>query len=140
MTEIRPDLTGGKRLPKSNFAVAAAVLFALSSPALAAPGDMSVGAFLAKAEALKKKGPLALMSRDVGLLKGEVQASGQSYRERIKADKAAGRKPHSCPPEKASMNSDDLLAHLRSYPAASRKSVSMNQAFSDLMKTRYPCG
>ena len=48
----------------------------LTGTAAAAAGDMSVATFLAKADALKAKGPLALLSSDIKLLQGEGQAAG----------------------------------------------------------------
>lgn len=115
--------------------------FALAVPAAAAPGDMDAQTFLTKAEKLEKKGPLALFSGDLKVLKREAEAAAKTYRARIAADRKAGRTPHSCPPAgKQAMGSDELLGHLRSYPAARRSSVSMKVAFADLMKKRYPCG
>lgn len=106
----------------------------------AAAGDMSVATFLGKAEKLQKKGPLALMSSDLKLLMGEMKGAGKSYRARLVADKAAGRPPHSCPPEKMKLNSNEVLAHFRSYPVADRPRVSVTTAFGDLSRKRYPCG
>jgi hypothetical protein len=105
----------------------------------AAPGDMNIGTFLAKADALKAKGIMALGSPDIGVLKAEVKGAGVAYRDRVKSDKAKGMVPHSCPPAKAAMKSDELLGHLRTYPAAQRQQVSIRTAFADLMKKRYPC-
>ena len=106
---------------------------------LAAPGDMSAADFLTRADKLKAKGPMALLSSDFKHLKGEAEAAGASYRARLKADKAAGHPPHRCPPRKAAMNSDELLAHLRSYPEARRPSITMKVAFAELMRKKYPC-
>jgi hypothetical protein len=108
-------------------------------PAMAATGDMSVATFLAKADALKAKGFGALGSPDIKLLRDEGMASGAAYRARIESDKKAGRAPHSCPPKKAAMKSDDFIAHLRSYPVAIRPKTTVKGATFDLMKKRYPC-
>ena len=102
------------------FALAVAV--AVPSALFAAPGDMSVAVFLAKAEALQAKGPLALFSADLDLLKAEGKAGGEAYRARLKSERAKGH-PSSCPPEGVKINSDELLAFLRTYPAVDRKSV-----------------
>lgn len=115
-----------------------AVLFT-GVAAMAAPGDMSVATFLAKADALKAKGILALASSDVALLTSEGKAGGMAYRQRLKADAAANRPPHSCPPAKAAVKSDEFLNHLRSYPEGLRAKVSIKTATADLMKKRYPC-
>jgi hypothetical protein len=116
-----------------------AALFLMPVGGHAAAGDMSVASFLTKADALKKKGILALGSADIKLLKAEMGGATSAYRSRIETDKKAGSTPHSCPPQKASMSSDQLLAHFRSYPVAQRSGISVRTAFFDLMKKRYPC-
>jgi lipid-binding SYLF domain-containing protein len=115
-----------------------AALFALS-PLGAASGDMSVATFLAKADTLKAKGIFALASSDVALLKSEVKVAGAAYRKRIQSDKANKRAPHSCPPAKTAMSSDEFVAHLRNYPESARSNISVTTATADLMKKRYPC-
>lgn len=116
----------------------AALIFV--APATAALGDMNVATFLAKADKLEKRGVAALLSSDLQKLKREVEASAEAYTARIKADEAAGRAPHSCPPKgKKSLSSDQFLTHLRSYPAARRSSTTIKVAFADLMKKRFPC-
>ncbi len=122
-----------------NSAILLAAALLVAAPVAAAPGDMSVSTFLAKADALKTKGILALGSSDIKLLQSEGKAAGAAYRERIKKDLAQKRTPHSCPPAKATLKSDEFLAHLRTYPAAARPSISVAAAMSDFMKKRYPC-
>ena len=104
-----------------------------------APGDMSVAAFLARADSISRLGPLALATPQGNQLKNEVIAAGKRYKARIDADRRAGRKTTSCPPESGSLSPDQWLSHLRSYPVPVRKSVSINTAFDTLMKKRYPC-
>ena len=110
----------------------------LAAPALAATGDMTVATFLAKADALKKKGAMALFSSDIKLLKAEGTAAGTAYRARLDRERASG-KPSSCPPKGTKVDSDQLLAHLRSYPAAQRPTISMKTAFADMFIKKYPC-
>lgn len=119
---------------------ALAVLAALAVPStlLAAPGDMSVAAFLGKADALKAKGAMALFSGDIGVLKSEGKAAGAAYRAQLQAERAEGR-PSSCPPKGTKINSDELLTFLRSYPAAVRPQVPMKQAIADFFARKYPC-
>ncbi len=113
----------------------------LAAPLLLAmaPGDMSVAAFLARADSIARLGPLALATPQGNQLKGEVVAAGKRYKARIDADRRAGRKTTSCPPESGTLTPDQWLAHLRSYPTPARKTVSINMAFDALMKKRYPC-
>jgi hypothetical protein len=101
--------------------------------------SMPVSTFLAKAEALQSKGPLALMSSDLGLLKGEVAASGKSLREERLGAIAAGRKPAYCPPEKSSLDSDELIAAMRAMPPAERPRTNVRSALKALMIRKYPC-
>ncbi len=102
---------------------------------------MRLDIFREKAARLERRSAQALVSSDFGLLKGEVEAASELYRERIDADRAAGRAPHSCLPERGGvrLGLDDLLAHFRSYPAARRPSISVSRAFFDMMARRFPC-
>lgn len=118
--------------------VAPLALLMLAAPAVAAPGEMKVATFLAKADALKAKGIMALGSPDIGLLRSEGQAAGQAYRERLLAERAAG-KPSSCPPKGGKVGSQQLLAHLRTYPAAVRATTTMKTAMADFFVKTYPC-
>lgn len=111
---------------------------AMAGPVMAAPGDMNVATFLAKADALRARGAMALFSADFKLLKGEGMAAGEAYRTRLGAERAAG-KPSSCPPKGAKLSSDKLLGHLRSYPEPSRARTSMKQAMADYFIRTYPC-
>ncbi len=101
---------------------------------------MTVAEFLAKANALKSQGVMALMSSDVGLLTEAVKSAGAAYRRGLAAEAAAGRKPSSCPPPvgKTGIGSNDLISYFSSIPAA-RRNVSVATAFAGLMRQRYPC-
>lgn len=113
----------------------------LAAPLLCAmaPGDMSVAAFLTRAASLERLGPLALATPQGHQLKAEVIAAGKRYKARIDADRRAGRKTTSCPPESGSLTPEQWLAHLRGYPPRARNRVSIYAAFDALMKKRYPC-
>ena len=110
----------------------------LAAPLLAAPGDMTVATLLGNADALKAKGAAALFSSDIKVLRAEGEAAGGAYKARLTQEKAAGR-PSSCPPKGARVNSDQLLAFLRTYPEAVRPRVSMKQAMADYFIRTYPC-
>ncbi len=104
-----------------------------------AQAEMSVATFLAKADGLKAKGVMAMMSSDIGLLKDEMKVATTAYRTQINADKAAGRTPHSCPVPKGKMDSDELMAYFRTIPAARQPKISVKTAFFGMMKQKYPC-
>ncbi len=117
----------------------ALALLALSAPALAVGGDMSVATFLAKADALRAKGFMALGSSDIGLLRSEGQAAGLAYKARLEGERKAG-KPSSCPPKGTKVASDKLMAFLRTYPEPARPRTSMKTAIADYFIKTYPCG
>ncbi len=113
---------------------------AILSFAATSASAMTVAEFLAKANALKAKGMMAAFSSDIGLLKSEMAAVTASYRADLELARAAGRKPHSCPPPRGQtrMTSTDLLAELAKIPPA-RRGMSMKAAFYGIMARRYPC-
>ncbi len=115
----------------------AAALSAFATPAFAQ--NMPVSTFLEKADALKAKGMMAMFSSDAGVLKTEVQAAALSYRKERKASEAAGRKPEVCPPEKGSLNSDELMTAFRAIPAEARPRTTVKQAWIGYIKRKYPC-
>jgi len=117
----------------------ALLVAALPATALQAQ-TMPVSTFLAKANALKSKGALAVFSGDLKLLKAEVNNSAKAYGNDVKAARKAGKLTHSCPPAgtKLSMNSDELLGYFNSIPPAQRN-MSVKTAFYGLMKKKFPC-
>ena len=119
--------------------IALATIGSLAAPVAAATGDMTVATFLGKYEALKKKGLFALGSSDVGVLKAEVQAAGEAYTARLKADRAAGRPPHSCAPSGGRLSQNEFISGVQKYPAASRGQVTLKMAVADLIRKKYPC-
>jgi hypothetical protein len=109
---------------------------ALSSGAAAMP----VSTFLTKAEALKKKGPLALFSGDLKLLTGQIKSDAGKIREERLAAKAAGRATAFCPPEGGTKLSDkDILAAMEAVPSGHRASTDTRIALRNFLARRYPC-
>lgn len=69
-----------------------------------------------------------------------TRATGLAYRERIKAERAAGKTQHSCLPEnEVNLDSDVVIPHLRSYAPAQRQRMTLAEAFAELMAKTYPC-
>lgn len=99
---------------------------------------MDVATFLAKAEALMKKGPMAVFSGDIGLLKAEMKTGFTQLRSEQVAARKAGRKPASCMPAKVGVSPNELLGHLRSIPA-SQRGMPMKEALGSWMQKKYPC-
>lgn len=111
----------------------------LAAPAFAAAGgDMTVATFLAKADALKAKGPMALFSSDLKVLQREGMDAGMAYKAQLDAERAQGH-PSSCPPSGVKVSPDQVLAHLRTYTPDQRPRVSMRAAIGDMFRKTWPC-
>ena len=100
--------------------------------------SMTVSTFLSKVEALQKKGAMALFSSDVGLLKKEGMTAGKAIRAEQIAALKAGRKPTMCMPKGAGINSNEVIAHFRSIPAAQR-GMTVKTGLEGLMRKKFPC-
>jgi hypothetical protein len=118
--------------------VAALLLCALAVPALSA-GEMSVAAFLVRADRAKAFGARAALTGDYQILKGEVERVARIYDGETRAAKAAGRPLHSCLPANPRLTPDDLLLHMRTIPPVRRPKTTVRAAVYDLLKKRYPC-
>ena len=111
-------------------------LLLLSVPAAAQA--MNVAEFLAKANALEKKGAMAMFSGDLKLLKNEIQTAGKAVRAEQVAAQKGGRKPATCMPKSVSLNDKDILSHFRAIPPDQR-GASVKTAFAGMMRKKYPC-
>jgi hypothetical protein len=111
----------------------------LAALPLSAASAMDVATFLGKADALEKKGMMALFSSDFKLLKGEVQTAADQLRvERLAAQKAK-RPLGYCPPAKSTLQPKELLAHFRAIPAAQRPRLQVRDGLRSLLARKYPC-
>jgi hypothetical protein len=108
------------------------------APAVAAPGDMSVAEFLAKANVLKSRGMLAVLSPDYRMLKKEGAGAVRAFNARLAAERAEGR-PSSCPPSAIRADTDVVLNHLRTYAANERDRTDLHQAVADYYRRTWPC-
>ncbi|MDP5279442.1 hypothetical protein Q9Q95_10955 [Sphingomonas sp. DG1-23] len=119
------------------------LVFAAVAASLIVPGTaqaMTVAQFLAKAKALQAQGALAVLSPDAELIKREVASIRAAYTADLRAARAAGKTPHSCPPAtgKPKLTPRQMLAELEKIPPAKR-SMSMKAAVYAYMKRTYPC-
>ena len=108
-------------------------------PALA--NAMTVAEFLARAEALKAKGMMAMMSPDLPVVRGEMQAATTAYRTDVDAARAKGGTDLGCPPPKgrAKISSDIIMADLAAIPKAAQARTTVKAALYEVMRKRYPC-
>jgi len=116
--------------------VLAATGFLVTSSAASAA--MNADVFYTKAVALEKKGVTALFSKDLKLLKAEMQVAGKAVKAENDAAKKKG-KPIICPPKKSNMGPKQLIAEFRALGASKRKSMNVKQAFRTILIKKYPC-
>ena len=110
----------------------------LAAPAAASA--MPVSTFLAKAEALEKKGALALFSGDLKLLMNEIKANSVALRaENIAAEKARRPKAYCTPAGGAKLSDKDIMGAMQAVPAAQRATTSTKDAMRAYLARRYPC-
>ncbi|HYI41122.1 MAG TPA: hypothetical protein VE053_12475 [Allosphingosinicella sp.] len=112
---------------------------ALALVPLGAAQAMDVATFLVKADAVQKKGMLALMSSDYKLLMREIETQAGALRaERLAAERAR-RRPAYCPPAKQSLTAKEILTAFRTISAAQRPRIQVKDALRALMARKYPC-
>lgn len=118
-----------------------AIGLALAAAPLSAASAMPVSVFLAKVEALKKKGPLALFSRgEIKRLGNQIQLDAAELRKERLAAKAAGRPQAFCPPEGGvKMTDKDVLVAMEAVAPAQRSRTSTKDALRVYMAKRFPC-
>ena len=116
-------------------AAACAAALGVASPAAAA---ITVETFLAKIAGLKKKGPLALFSGDIGVLKRESMAAVAGMESDKRACAAAGRPQLFCAPVSTRMSAGEMIAGLQSLPPQERR-ISLQDGFSRVIARKHPC-
>lgn len=120
---------------RSKALIAALTIAGLAMPANAA---MTVGTFLARANALRDQGPMALMSPDFPTLKAEAKAATNQLKAERAARAAAGKPPIACVPEGESVGIMDMLDGLNELPASYRKRP-LKDGYARVLANLYPC-
>ena len=113
---------------------------ALAAAPISAAAAMPVSTFLTKAEALQKKGALAMFSGDLKLLTRQVKADAAQIRAERLAARAAGKRTAFCPPEAGTKLTDkDVLTAMQAVPAAERARTTTKEALRAFLVRRHPC-
>ncbi|KQM91337.1 hypothetical protein ASE77_13725 [Sphingomonas sp. Leaf226] len=99
---------------------------------------MTVGTFLARANALRDQGPMALMSPDFPALKAEAKAATTQLKAEGAARAAAGKPPIACVPEGESVGIMDMLDGLSDLPASYQKRP-LKDGYARVLANLYPC-
>lgn len=106
----------------------------LSAPAAA----MDVATFIAKGEALKAKGMLAMFSSDLKDIRAEAKEAARLYQLDKEARAKAGLPPNSCPPPGAKLGSMEFFDELKKIPVAER-GMPMKDGMAWVSRRKFPC-
>lgn len=120
--------------PTHLFAILA-LIGVVAAPASAA---MTVGAFVAKASALRANPLTALTSSDFPLLKSEAQAATASLKADRTARRAAGKPPIACPPEGQSIGITEMIDGLAALSPGD-KALPLKDGYAKVLAKRFPC-
>ena len=117
------------------FVPLAALGLITASPSAAA---MTVGTFVAKANALRANPLTAIASPDLGLLRSEAQTAAAQLKAERDARRAAGQPPIACVPAGQSIGITEMLDGLAALPAADQR-LPLKQGYAKVIARRYPC-
>ncbi|MEO5578242.1 MAG: hypothetical protein ABIR25_04215 [Sphingomicrobium sp.] len=102
---------------------------------------MSAETFFQKAQALQRKGMMAMFSSDVRKLMKEAKAAGETARAQRLATLKAKEKPRYCPPAGSQrMSSDEFMQRLGAMPRTERLKIDMTEAMIRIQVAKFPCG
>ena len=111
---------------------------ALSAGAAPAQSGMTLDTFVTQANRVPMN-PTAAFRSDARRLMRETNAGFTTVRNEIGADRAAGRTPVACPPERIELNPRQLLTFLNAIPQPRRARMSVSDGLRAWMADRYPC-
>ena len=101
---------------------------------------MPVSDFLAKAEALRSKGAMALFSGDLKRLTKQIEADGAALRAENKNAEAAGRPKAYCSPAGGiRMGQKQVLEAMQEVAPAQRSKTDTKDAIRAYLARRHPC-
>jgi len=119
---------------------AAFLLTLLALPSAAQAQSMNAEHFYKRALALKAKGPLAMMSRDLKPLINEARAAGLKARATRLAASAAGKIPRYCPPKGSKrLGHKEFLDGMGRIPLGERVKIDMTEAMTRVLIAKFPC-
>lgn len=116
----------------------ASLALALSAGGALAQSGMTLDTFVTQANRVPMN-PTAAFRSDARRLMREANAGFTAVRSEIGADRAAGRTPAACPPDKIELNPRQLLTFLNAIPQPRRARMSVSDGLRAWMADRYPC-
>ena len=101
---------------------------------------MPAETFFQKAQALQRKGMMAMFSSDVKKLMKEAKSAGEAARAQRLAAAKGNQKPRYCPPEGSQrLGSDEFMQRLGAIPRTDRLRIDMTEAMIRILARKFPC-
>lgn len=100
---------------------------------------MTVGTFVAKANALRANPLTAFTSPDFSLLRTEAQAATAQLKAEREARKAAGKPPIACVPQGQSIGITEMVDGLAALPARDQ-ALPLKEGYAKVIARHFPCG
>ena len=129
-------------MTKRHSALAAAlitlVVLPMTAPPAWAQASANLDAFVTTANRIPQN-PTAMLRADTRRLMREAEAAIGNVKGEITTARAAGRTPPACPPDRISVNPQQLLGYLNGIPAERRRRMSVTDGFRSWMANSYPC-
>ena len=121
-------------MTKWKYSAAFAMLIA-SSAAMA----MDAQSFLTRAQALHKKGAMAMFSSDLKPLMNEMKAAGTAVKAENDAATKRGAPIYCAPAKRKGMSPEEVIGEFARIPEAERKTMSVREAWKTILIGKYPC-
>lgn len=115
------------------------VSFSLFAIAAVAPAHMPAAAFLKKADALRARGPLALLSPELKHLQSQAEGAGDELHKEHAAALSAGRSSDYCSPISKYLTPRELITGLHAIPQQELERMDIKQAMHAIFERNYPC-
>lgn len=100
---------------------------------------MSAEAFSRRADALRARGPIALLSPDLKHLQAAAEAAGDELHEEHAAELAAGGHKDYCSPTSTYLRPRELIEGMHAIPATKLEHMDLKQAMRAIFERNYPC-
>jgi hypothetical protein len=122
----------------NKIALVIGLMACLAAGVASAQSAMTLDDFVTRANRIPLNAT-AMLRPDAHRLKGEAERAFRTVGSEVQEARAAGRTPPACPPERVSLNPQQLLGFLNAIPQERRQRMTVTDGIRNWMRSRYPC-
>jgi hypothetical protein len=122
----------------NKIALVIGLMASLAAGVASAQSAMTLDDFVTRANRIPLNAT-AMLRPDAHRLKGEAERAFRTVGSEVQEARAAGRTPPACPPERVSLNPQQLLGFLNAIPQERRQRMTVTDGIRNWMRSRYPC-